>query len=58
MNKKIFAQLLGHSQNELTKITQPYIMETFGVSVSRCETLEDYARAIDDACLNKYFSKY
>jgi SAM-dependent methyltransferase len=58
MNKKIFAQLLGHSQNDLTKITQPYIMETFGVSVSRCETLEDYARAIDDACLNKYFSKY
>lgn len=58
MNKKIFAQLLGYSQNDLTKITQPYIMETFGVSVRRCETLEDYAKAIDNACLHKYFSKY
>ena len=58
MNKKIFAQLLGHSQNDLNKITQPYIMETFGVEVDRCDTLEQYAEAIDVACLHKYFSKY
>jgi SAM-dependent methyltransferase len=58
MNKKIFAQLLAYSQNDLDKITQPYIMETFGVSVKRCETLEEYTQVIDDACLHRYFSKY
>ena len=58
MNKKIFSQLLAYSQNDLTKISQPYIMETFGVKVERCESLEQYAEKIDDACLHKYFSKY
>ena len=58
MNKKIFAKLLAYSQNDLTKITQPYIKETFGVEVKRCDTLEQYAEVIDDACLDKYFSKY
>jgi len=58
MNKKIFAQLLGHSQNDIDKITQPYILETFGVEVDRRDTLEQYAEAIDVACLHNYFSKY
>jgi SAM-dependent methyltransferase len=58
MNKKIFARLLADTQNDLTKITQPYILETFGVDVKRCDTLEQYAQNIDDACLHKYFSKY
>ena len=57
MNKKIFARLLAHSENDLDKITQPYILETFGVEVKRCETIEQYVEAIDDACLHKYFSK-
>ena len=58
MNKKIFAQLLVHSENDLNKIDMPYIQETFGVTVNRCDTLEQYAEAIDVACLHKYFSKY
>ena len=58
MNKKIFAQLLAYSQNDLDKITQPYILETFGVEVNRCDTLEEYTQVIDDACLHNYFSKY
>ena len=58
MNKKIFAQLLSYSQNNLDKITQPYIKEKFGVDVKRCDTLEQYVEAIDDACLHNYFSKY
>jgi len=58
MNKKIFAKLLAHSENHLEKITQPYILETFGVEVKRCETIEQYVEAIDNACLRKYFSKY
>ena len=58
MNKKIFARLLADTQNDLTKITQPYIKETFGVDVKRCDTLEQYAENKDVACLHKYFSKY
>ena len=58
MNKKIFARLLTHSENNLDKITQPWIMETFGVEVTRCDTIEQYVEAINDACLHKYFSKY
>ena len=58
MNKKIFAKLLGHSQNDLSKITQPWIKETFGVEVDRCDTLEQYSESIDNACLNRYFSTY
>lgn len=58
MNKKIFAKLLAHSQNDPSKITQPFIKETFGVEVKRFDTLEQYSEAIDDACLNRYFSKY
>ena len=58
MNKKIFAQLLVHSENDLNKIDMPYIQETFGVTVNRCDTLEQYVEAIDVACLHKYFSKY
>ena len=58
MNKKIFSQLLAYSQNNPDRITQPYIKETFGVQVDRCETLEQYAESIDDACLHRYFSKY
>ena len=58
MNKKIFAKLLGHSLNDIAKITQPFIKETFGAEVKRCESLAEYCNVIDDACLHKYFSKY
>ena len=58
MNKKIFAQLLVHSENDLNKIDMPYIQEIFGVEVARCDTLEQYAEAIDVACLRRYFSTY
>tara|TARA_Y100001972_G_C7623751_1_gene312851 strand:- start:593 stop:1252 length:660 start_codon:yes stop_codon:yes gene_type:complete len=58
MNKKVFTRLLEFSKNDVAKITQPFIMDTFGVTVNRCESLEQYAEAIDDACLNRYFTKY
>jgi len=58
MNNKIFAELIHHSQKDISKITSPYIQETFGVEVSRCDSIEKYAEAIDNACLHKYFSKY
>ena len=53
MNKKIFKKLLSYSQNDLDKITQPYIKETFGVQVKRCESVEEYTDAIDDASLHR-----
>tara|TARA_Y100001937_G_scaffold14661_1_gene19811 strand:- start:3068 stop:3727 length:660 start_codon:yes stop_codon:yes gene_type:complete len=58
MNKKVFTRLTEFSKNDVAKITQPFIMDTFGVTVNRCESLEQYAEAIDDACLNRYFTKY
>jgi len=58
MNKKILSKLILDSKNDLTKITQPYILDTFGVEVDRCDTLEQYVKSIDSACLHKYFSKY
>ena len=33
MNNKIFAELINHSQKDISKITLPYIQETFGVKV-------------------------
>ena len=58
MNRKIFEKLSQDTNQDPSKVTAPYIKETFGVDVPRCETLEQYADKIDDACLNKYFSKY
>jgi len=58
MNKKIFTRLLSDSGNNIDKITSPYIKETFGVEVGRCDTIDDYVNKINDACLHRYFSKY
>jgi len=58
MNKKIFSRLLQDSGNDVERITDPYIRETFGVIVARCLTLDEYTDKIEDACLHKYFSMY
>jgi SAM-dependent methyltransferase len=58
MNKKIFARLVADTHDNVEKVSQPYILETFGVKVDRCDSLGKYAEAIDDACLHRYFSKY
>ena len=58
MNKKILSELVSHSGQDISRITAPYIQNTFGVSVDRCESLEEYVKQIDNACLHKYFSKY
>lgn len=58
MNKKILSELVSHSGQDISRITAPYIQDTFGVSVDRCESLEEYVKQIDNACLHKYFSKY
>jgi SAM-dependent methyltransferase len=58
MNKKIFSRLLQDSGDDVERITDPYIRETFGVTVARCLTLDEYTDKIEDACLHKYFSKH
>lgn len=58
MNKKIYNELVAYSNSDVSKITQPYLQQTFGVTVKRCDTIEEYVNVLDDACLEKYFSKY
>ena len=59
MNKKILAELLTYSQNNIEKITSEYISKTFGVKLKdKFEKLEDYVEAIDNLILDRYFSKY
>ena len=59
MNKKILAELLTHSQNDMSLITPEYITQTFGITIDKtCTTLEAYTDAIDTACMHRYFSTY
>jgi len=59
MNKKILAELLTHSQNNMSRITADYIEKTFEIKLDKpCNTLEEYTTAIDSACMNRYFSTY
>ena len=59
MNKKILAELLTHSQNDMSLITPEYITQTFGITINKtCTTLEEYTNAVDIACMHRYFSTY
>jgi len=59
MNKKILAELLTFTQNNLEKITPEYIKKTFGVTLEDTyDKLEDYVNAIDNLVLDRYFSKH
>ena len=59
MNKKILAELLTFSQNNLEKSTPEYIKKTFDVTLEDTyDKLEDYVNAIDNLVLNHYFSKH
>ena len=59
MNKKILAELLTYSQNDMSRITADYIRNTFDITLDKtCNTLEEYTTAIDSAYMNRYFSTY
>lgn len=59
MNKKILAELLTFTQNNLEKITPEYIKKTFDVTLEDTYyKLEDYVNAIDNLVLDRYFSKH
>jgi hypothetical protein len=59
MNRKIFAELVSKTGNDVSKVTQQLIKETFGVIVDKkYASLVDYANDIDVKCLHRYFAKH
>ena len=57
MNRKIFAELVRGCDNDVTKITHEYIKKTFEVTLDKdYNSLVDYAVAIDEKCLHRYFA--
>ena len=56
MNRKIFAELVNKTNNDVSKVTSQLIKDTFDVDFDKtCKTLVDYATGIDEKCLHKYF---
>jgi len=59
MNRKIFAELVNQTGNDVSKVTQQLIKETFDVDVdSKHLNLVDYANDIDTECLHKYIANH
>ena len=59
MNRKIFAELVNKTGNDVSKVTRQLIRELFNVEVdSNHESLVDYTNDIDTKCLHKYFSQH
>ena len=57
MNRKIFAELVRITDNDPAKLTSSMIKDTFGVEVTdKHDNLVQYAMAIDNLCLHKYFA--
>jgi len=56
MNRKIFAELVNKTNNDVSKVTSQLIKDTFNVDFDKtCKTLVDYTLGIDEKCLHKYF---
>tara|TARA_B100001057_G_scaffold499272_1_gene609308 strand:+ start:695 stop:1351 length:657 start_codon:yes stop_codon:yes gene_type:complete len=59
MNRKIFAELVRLTNNDVTNVTEQMIQETFNVRLDKsCDSLTQYAVAIDDKCLHRYFAHH
>ena len=59
MNRKIFAQLVAQTNNDVSKITSDLIKETFDVELDKTyDTIVDYTVAIDNKCLHRYFANH
>jgi hypothetical protein len=59
MNRRIFAELVSKTGNDVSKVTQQLIKETFGVVVDKkYASLVDYTNDIDVKCLHQYFAKH
>jgi SAM-dependent methyltransferase len=59
MNRKIFAELVNQTGNDVSKVTRQLIKETFDVEVdSKHDNLVDYTNDIDIKCLHRYFANH
>ena len=59
MNRKIFAELVTKTGNDVTLITQQLIKETFGVDINKTfDNIIDYTNEIDTKCLHTYFAHH
>ena len=59
MNRKIFAELVSKTGNDVSKVTQHLIKNLFDVEINhRHENLVAYTNDIDTKCLHKYFQKH
>tara|TARA_B100000900_G_scaffold156681_1_gene133181 strand:- start:89 stop:751 length:663 start_codon:yes stop_codon:yes gene_type:complete len=57
MNRKIFAELVTKTNNDVSKVTSQLIKDTFDVDFDKkCKTLVEYTVNIDEKCLHKYFA--
>ena len=57
MNRKIFAELVTKTNNDVSKVTSQLIKDTFDVEVDKSfNNLVDYTNEIDIKCLHKYFA--
>tara|TARA_B100001094_G_scaffold252892_1_gene251062 strand:+ start:17 stop:679 length:663 start_codon:yes stop_codon:yes gene_type:complete len=57
MNRKIFAELVTKTNNDVSKVTSQLIKDTFDVDFDKkCKTLVEYTVGIDTKCLHKYFA--
>jgi hypothetical protein len=57
MNRKIFAELVTKTNNDVSKVTSQLIKDTFDVEVNKFfDNLVDYTNEIDIKCLHKYFA--
>ena len=59
MNQKIYKQLMADTQGDVNRITREYVAQTFDALIDHTyKTVEQWTTAIDNYCLNRYFSQY
>ena len=58
MNRKIFAELVKQTNNDVTKVTPQLVKDIFGVDVEVHDNLVDYTNEIDSKCLHQYFAHH
>jgi SAM-dependent methyltransferase len=59
VNQKIYKQLMADTGGDVTKITHEYVAQTFDALIDqKFKNVEQWTAAIDNYCLNRYFSQY
>ena len=59
MNRKIFAELVAQTNNDVSKVTKEMIKKTFDAELDKTyDSLTNYAVAVDTKCLHTYFAHH